>query len=149
MPTPFGKSPRQYSRAFKQEVLLRVERGEALSAVARELALPRKIVHDWQAAFRLYGVEGLSRKRGPKPGLRRRRLEASSVPPPDPAPPDHDVSSDAVAALAKAEARIIELERLIGRQEVALDFFQRALQVMGEKPAPPLPAPASTRSSDK
>jgi hypothetical protein len=29
---------------------------------------------------------------------------------------------------ARAEARIAELERTIGRQQVALDFFQKALR---------------------
>ena len=149
MSTPFGRSPRQYSTAFKQEVLRRLESGEAVSAVARALELPRKIIHEWRAAWRLHGVEGLNRKRGPKPGLRLRRLQAATAPPLDPAPPDSGAAIPSADALAKAEAKIVELERLIGRQQVALDFFKRALQAMGKKSGQPTPVPASTRSSDK
>jgi uncharacterized coiled-coil protein SlyX len=54
-------------------------------------------------------------------------------------------------ALAAAEARIAELERKIGRQELELDFFQRALRRVkdaartNDAPA----APPSTRLSER
>jgi hypothetical protein len=38
----------------------------------------------------------------------------------------------ALDALALAERRIAELERKVGRQELELDFFQRALQQIEE-----------------
>jgi transposase len=54
-------------------------------------------------------------------------------------------------SLLKAERRIAELERKIGRQQVELDFFQRALrQVRDVRQRSGRPgATASTRSSKR
>lgn len=48
--------------------------------------------------------------------------------------------------LKQAQARIAELERLVGRQQVDLDFFRRALRLTGEVP-PTGTAPTSAQSS--
>jgi hypothetical protein len=53
--------------------------------------------------------------------LRAAGVVPSAVPAGLPAPQPVD-------ALAKAERRIAELEQKVGRQELELDFFQRALQ---------------------
>ncbi len=66
------------------------------------------------------GVAGLNRKRGPKPGGRA-AVDPSSA---DPGPPAARPPDD----LAKAKARIGELERLVGRQQADLDFFREALR---------------------
>jgi len=62
-------------------------------------------------------------------------------------------SPDAVAAaarpadeLAQAQARLAELERLVGRQQVDLHFFREALRIW-DATMPNDVAPASTRSS--
>ncbi|HYA71827.1 MAG TPA: hypothetical protein VEF36_01585, partial [Roseiarcus sp.] len=73
----------------------------------------------------------MNRKRGPKPGGKRTTSSspghASSVAPPS---PDSAPSSARPGdELARAKARIAELERTIGRQQVDLDFFQRALRL--------------------
>ena len=54
-------------------------------------------------------------------------------------------------SLLKAEQRIAELERKIGRQQVELDFFQRALRQVREtrRPSGALGATASTRPSKR
>jgi hypothetical protein len=80
-----GKSPRRYSSAFKERIVLRPE------------------------AYRSMGTAGFNRKRGRKPGTTRAR-----------APSD---------ALARAQARIGELERVIGRQQADLHFFREALRL--------------------
>jgi transposase len=65
------------------------------------------------------------------------------------------VPSDAVASAAqppdelkKAEARIAELERVIGRQQADLHFFREALRLW-DATSPDGGAPTSTRSSKK
>jgi hypothetical protein len=78
-------------------------------------------------------------------------MSAEEGPPPDPKgvllPP---TASDR-GSLLKAERRIAELERKIGRQQVELDFFQRALRQVKDvrQRSGTLGAPASTRSSKR
>jgi hypothetical protein len=50
--------------------------------------------------------------------------------------------------LAQARARIGELERVIGRQQVDLDFFREALRLMDAAPRS-VTATNSTRSSKR
>ena len=92
----------------------------------------------------MQGVAGLNRKRGPKPG--RRRLSDR--------PPSERSTAKAgtpAADLQQAQARIAELERTIGRQQVDLDFFRKALRLIdASQPDSPAPgAVASTRSSKR
>jgi transposase len=126
---------RVFSTAFKVDVVGRLEAGEALAAVSRELGIARKLLYEWRAAWREFGVAGLNRKRGPKPGGGR--------------VVDRSVSERQEPDLAKAKARIVELERVIGRQQVDIDFCHKALR-LADAPQPAKPvrgARASMRSS--
>jgi hypothetical protein len=93
---------------------------EGVLPVARKLGISRKLLHDWTKAWKAHGPEGLNRKRGPKPGPRRLK----------PLQADDKKRS----ALAQANARIAELERLVGRQQLDIDFFRKALRAL-ERPA--------------
>ena len=118
----------QYPTAFKVKAIKRVERGEGVLPVARDLGVTRKALHDWIRAYKADGPEGLNRKRGPKPG--RRHLKPPSL--------------GSAASLDKAsQHRIAELERVIGRQQVELDFFRQALRALEGKAAQGKPRPAS------
>jgi transposase len=126
---------RVFSTAFKVDVVGRLEAGEALAAVSRELGIARKLLYEWRAAWREFGVAGLNRNRGPKPG-RRPLVDRSDLQREEP-------------ALARAKARIAELECVIGRQQVDIDFFHKALR-LADAPQPAKPvrgARASMRSS--
>ncbi|WP_249140889.1 MULTISPECIES: helix-turn-helix domain-containing protein [Bradyrhizobium] len=94
---------RQFPTAYKLKAIKRVERGEGVLPVARELGISRKILHDWIKAWKAHGPEGLNRKRGPKPGPRKLKPLATY--------------EDKRSALTRANARIAELERLVGRQQ--------------------------------
>jgi transposase-like protein len=120
---------RQFSTDFKRSAVQRLLAGEHLLRVADELGIRRKLLYQWRDAYRDFGEAGFNRKRGPKPGAARK--SASDAPPPD--------------ELALAQARIAELEAKIGRQQMELDFFQRALRLMEPAAAPA--GPKSTRSS--
>jgi transposase-like protein len=120
-----------FTTEFKERAVLRLEAGEQFSAVAAELGVRRKLLYDWRKAYRRLGVAGLNRKRGPKPG------QGPSSPSGRATPAD---------PLAQAQARVAELERLVGRQQVDLDFFRRALRLT-DADSPSGSAPASTRSS--
>lgn len=129
-----GKS-RQFPTAYKLKAIKRVERGEGVLPVARELGISRKILHDWIKAWKAHGPDGLNRKRGPKPGPRKFKPVATY--------------DDKRSALTRANARIAELERLVGRQQMDLDFFRQALRALERPVAQGKPAPASSKSSKR
>lgn len=126
---------RTFSMPFKEAAVCRVEAGEAVLPLARELGVSRKLLYGWHKAWKAQGAAGLNRKRGPKPGPRRMK---ALLEPADPGP--QNGGPDA----AKAQSRIAELERVIGRQEVDLDFFRKALHALN---GPAAQGKAGTRSS--
>ena len=127
---------RTFSTEFKEAVVLRLEAGERLAAVADELEIKRKLLYEWRAAYRKLGAVGLNRKRGPKPGGARASPDAA---PATPAP---------LSDLARAQARVAELERKIGKQQMDLDFFREALRLIDARDRSSRATP-STRSSKR
>ena len=140
-------SPRFFSTEFKVDLVARLERGDPVARVARESGVARKLLYDWLKAYRAHGAAGLNRKRGRKVGWRPppSALSASSEPASADAGPSAAESAD---ELARAKARIAELERLIGRQQVDLHFFREALRLW-DATSRSGGAPTSTRSSKK
>ena len=127
---------RTFSTEFKEAVVLRLEAGERIAAVADELKIRRKLLYEWRAAYRKLGAAGLNRKRGRKPGGARASPDAA---PATPAP---------LTELARAQARIAELERKIGKQQMDLDFFREALRLIDARDRSSRATP-STRSLKK
>ena len=127
---------RTFSTEFKKAVVLRLEAGERIAAVADELKIRRKLLYEWRAAYRKLGAAGLNRKRGRKPGGARASPDAA---PATPAP---------LTDLARAQARIAELERKIGKQQMDLDFFREALRLIDARDLSSRATP-STRSLKK
>jgi len=122
-----------YPVSFKIKAIKRVERGEGVLPVARDIGVTRKALYDWIRAWNALGVEGLNRKRGRKPG--RLKLRAVAM------------TGTGGGALAVARARIVELELMIGRQQMELDFFQQALRTLERKgPQGKTVTPSSKRS---
>src|SRR5580692_7330037 len=127
---------RVFSTTFKESAVLRLAAGERLAEVARELGIARKLLYEWRAAYRRFGVAGLNRRRGPK--------TVSARAGPDAAP----ATAAPLSELARGPARIGELERKIGRQQVDLDFFREALRLIDARD-PSSRATPSTRSSKR
>ncbi|WP_315777381.1 MULTISPECIES: transposase [unclassified Bradyrhizobium] len=127
-----GKT-RQFPTAYKLKAIKRVERGEGVLPVARDLGIARKLLHDWIKAWKAHGPEGLNRKGGPKPGPRKLKPVATY--------------DDKRSALAPANARIAELERLVGRQQMDIDFFRQALRALERPVVQGKPASASSKLS--
>ena len=138
---------RLFSTAFKEDIVRRLEFGEALAAVSKELGIARKLLYEWRWAWRRHGAAGLNRRRGPKKGLRRKMATGD---PPGAAlassAPSAEGTSASVAELARAKARIEGLERLVGRQQLDLDFFRKALR-LADALQGPAPARGETNSS--
>ena len=123
---------RTFPTAYKLKAIKRAEGGEGVLPVARKLGISRKLLHDWIKAWKAYGPEGLNRKRGPKPGPRK--LKPLDV-------------EEKRSALTRANARIAELERLVGRQQMDIDFFRKALRALERPAVQGKPASASSKSS--
>ena len=118
-------------RAFKLAAIERLEAGESIVALARELGVSRMVLWEWRRAYEAEGAAGL-RGRG-----RQRRL-------PEAAPPARGKDTELAA-----DARVAALERTIGRQLLEIDFLEGALRRIEEaKRAANAPgAPASTPRS--
>jgi transposase len=114
------KKARSYSTDFKLEAVRRMAQATSISGLARELGIRRKFLYQWRDQFEGEGRAGLERRRGRPPGSKSQKVSA-------PGP-------------SAAELRIAELERLLGRKQLEVDFLRRAFeQVRGA---------ASSRTSD-
>lgn len=101
----------KYSPDFKRQAVDRMMAGERVSALAKQLGVRRKFLYQWREAG--YGSAG------PQPPLRavnRPRREGSA----------------SERLVARANQRVAELERLVGRQAAELDFFAAALRNLAE-----------------
>jgi transposase-like protein len=90
--------------------------GESGTALSHELGIKRTILYRWRDAFRDGGEEALR----DGPGRPNRAEKAEMALARGPAARARD--------LAEARHQIAELERKVGEQQVALDFFKGALQ---------------------
>jgi transposase len=128
-------SGRTFTPEYRVEVAQRIEQGESVTKLHRELGIRRSVLYRWSDAYRKGGAAGLARRtRGRPPGL------------PDPARPKPGVSAE--EALRQ---QVAALERKVGQQAIQLDFFERAFRRVKEssQARPHAGATASTRRSGK
>ena len=131
-----GKQTRRFDRAFQVAALERMAAGANVSALSRALGVRRKLLDQWRDTVRRGGGRPRASERLAA-SVARPRLAV----PPGVAGPDE---------LARARERIAALERKIGQQALALDFFAQALPLMdeaGRAASGPHDAPAPTASS--
>ena len=102
------KKARSYSTDFKQEAVRRMAQAPSITGLAEELGIRRKFLYQWRHQFEAEGRAGLERRRGRPPGSK-----TQTVSPPKP---------------SAAELRIAELERLLGRKQLEVDFLKRAFE---------------------
>lgn len=95
---------RPYSLGLKERVLERLRLGEGVRALAREFNLPKSVVYEWKD--KMQGRPG--KKVGEAAGEKRDR------------------------EMAALEARIAELEGVVGRKTLEADFFRGALRRLAE-----------------
>jgi transposase-like protein len=124
---------RSFSREFKLRAVQRMEAGENVSALARELTIKRVILYRWRDAYRLGGPEAL-RLRG-----RPSKAEASAM-------ASARYGAGKANDLAEARWQIDQLRRKIGQQQLELDFFKEALRHV-EASRRPDDGPGATASS--
>jgi len=107
---------RTFSGVFKLKVIERMDAGENVSALSRELGVKREILYRWRAQYREGGELRLRERRG-RPRLAEARAMAA----------ERRVAGEA-ADLTQARRQIADLERKIGQQQLDLDFFKGALR---------------------
>jgi transposase len=120
--------PSRFSREFKLEALRRMEAGENVSILARELGVSRKSIYQWRSRYRLGGSSALC-GRG---RMSKAELSAHEQKPAE-KQPTKETRQTSLEELARAHRRIAALERKIGQQQVELDFFQQALRQVREQ----------------
>jgi transposase-like protein len=106
---------RSFSREFKLAAVQRMEAGENVSALSRELAVKRTILYRWRDAYRLGGVEALR--------LKGRPSKAEAV-----AMAAARGAAGKANDLAEARWQIEQLQKKVGQQQLELDFFKQALR---------------------
>jgi transposase len=136
-------SHRVFSREFKIGIICRMQAGESVSALARELKMTRKDLYAWRDRFQAGGPDAL-RGRGRPPKAEATGLAASGT-------STQSSAETPAAELEAARKRIAELERKIGQQQLDLDFFQRALRHVGapRQPGTKPGVTGSTKSSKR
>lgn len=103
---------RQHNAEFKFEIVRQLQTGERrLGQLCREHDLDPAMVRGWRARVERYGSQAF-----PGPGL------VSSVPP--------ELAPGGLS-LAAAEARIADLERLVGQLTLENDFLKKAWRRAG------------------
>ena len=100
---------RRYSREFKIAAVRRVNEGEAVVEVARDLEIPIPVLWKWRKRVAEKGEDQLH----------------------DSGRPKGSKTSDK-ATEAGQQRRIAELERLVGRQQMEIRFLDRALSRVEE-----------------
>jgi transposase-like protein len=118
-----ARKTKSYSAEFKLNAVNRMAGAESITGLAKELGVRRKFLYQWRHQFEAEGKAGLERRRGRPPGS---KTEVAHPPAP-----------------SAAGLRIAELERLLGRKQLEVDFLKRAFeQVRGA-------VPSRTSSGDK
>jgi transposase len=105
------KKSKKYSTEFKLEAVRRMAGATTIIELAKELGVRRKLLYQWRDLIRAEGKAGLEKRPGRPPGSKSRNISP-------PAP-------------SAAELRIAELERLLGRKQLEVDFLRRAFEQVG------------------
>jgi transposase len=121
--------PSRFSREFKLEAVRRMEAGENVSVLARELGVSRKSIYQWRNRYRVGGSNAL-RGRG---RMSKAEHSAHEERPGREKELAKGARRASLEELARAQRRIAALERKIGQQQVELDFFQQALRQVREQ----------------
>jgi len=105
------KRAKKYSTEFKLEAVGRMAAATSILGLAEELGVRRKLLYKWRDQVRAEGRAGLEKRPGRPAGSKSQKVT--------PAKP------------TAAELRIAELEQLLGRKQLEVDFLKRAFEHVG------------------
>ena len=110
------KANRRHSAEFKIEIAERMLAGENVSALSQQHGLPRSMMYRWRDAFREQGAAGLKGSPGRPPGGIAR------------------ASRPGESTEEKLRRRIAELEQMVGRQAVQMEFLRGVFKRVSKLP---------------
>jgi transposase len=102
------KKARKFSTEFKVEAVRRMAEAPSIVGLAEELGVRRKLLYQWRDRLQAEGNAGLERRVGRPPGSKSEKV-SRAVP-------------------SAAALRIAELERLLGRKQLEVDFLKRTFE---------------------
>lgn len=106
--------PRKHTAEFKFEIVRQLQNGEKrLAQLCREHELDVSMVQDWVARVEQHGTQAFPRS-----------LTTTPTP----------LDRAGARTLAGAEARVGELERLVGQLTLENEFLKKALRRAGSRP---------------
>lgn len=116
---------RSFTRDFKLTALKRMAGTDSVQALADELGVTRTQLYHWRDAFSAGGEPGLRRAGRPSAADRAEAAMMVAEAKQGPAAPSLKTSAPAPG--------VAELQRKIGEQQAALDFFEAALRHFRER----------------
>lgn len=129
------REQREHSLEFRLDIVKRLLAGESGMALSQQYGVARSLVYRWRDTYREEGEAGLNRPIGRPAGKARRGATSQA--------------GGSSAREQKLRGRIAELERKVGQQAVAIDFFRGVFKHLEELPkAKRRGGAASTRRSD-
>lgn len=122
---------RVHTAEFRLQIVERMLAGENVTALSKQHRLPRSMMYRWRDAYRGEGTAGLARANGQQAKAGARKVKPATTTPED-----------------KLRAQVAELERKVGQQAIAIDFFKEVFKRLDELPKAPRPGGnASTQRS--
>ena len=103
-----SKKRKSYGADFKQDAVSRMAQAKTITGLAKEFGVRRKFLYLWRDQLQAGGRAALERGRGRPPGSQSKTVSRPTA--------------------NAAELRIAELERLLGRKQLELDFFKRTFE---------------------
>ena len=128
-----GKGKREYTPEFRITIAEQMLAGTNVTALSRQHHLARSLMYRWRDALRKQGAAGLQGPPG-RPAL---------------GPPGTERVTTGEALEEQLRRQVAELQRKVGQQAVAIDFFKGVFKRLGARPkTQPRGAGKSTPRSD-
>ena len=120
-----GKN-RVFSSDFRVGIARRIVNGESVTAIHHALGIKQSVLYRWRDAYLKDGEEGLRRSAGRPPGTGTKLRSAATAAGAQENPAYQQAASDATAK------RMAELEQVIGKQALYIDFLTGAFKRLKE-----------------
>lgn len=127
-----GEKTKRHTAEFRAEIAQRMLAGENVAALGKRYQLARSMMYRWRDAYRTSGLAGVSRR----PGRPTRETQASLTAAIT-GGAGLDPHQESNATEQQLKKRIAELERKIGQQAMAIDFFKGVFKRLEALPKPP------------
>jgi transposase-like protein len=109
---------REFTSEFRLGIVRRIIAGESVTALYDEYSIKRSVLYRWRDAYLKDGEAGLNRRRGRPPGAAHTVKRAAKA--------------AGLGATEPSANRIAELERMVGKQALYMDFLERAFKRVKE-----------------